>query len=47
MINPVDSLAVTYDKISLPPTTENPMGTDMVGRDVMTQTARGLQVSLL
>lgn len=47
MINPVDPLAVTYDKISLPPTTENPMGTDMVGRDVMTQTARGLQVSLL
>lgn len=47
IINPTDPLAVSYDKIQMPPSLENPMGTDMVGRDVMTQTARGLQVSLL
>lgn len=47
IINPVDPLAVTYDKISLPPNAEHLMGTDQVGRDVMTQTARGLQVSLI
>lgn len=47
IINPADPLAVSYDKIQMPPSVENPMGTDMIGRDVMTQTARGLQVSLL
>lgn len=45
--NPTDPLAVNYDKVQMPPSAENLMGTDMIGRDVMTQTARGLQVSLL
>lgn len=43
-LNPLD---VSYTSISVPPSGEHPMGTDMLGRDVMAMTAKGLQISLL
>lgn len=45
-LTPTDPLKVNYDRLMKPPSWENPMGTDWVGRDVLSRMIAGSRLSL-